>query len=54
MVAVDEEMDKENTGIHMRLRPSMRKFDSKEEDMWEADIEIARYFAYPNNMFTNK
>ncbi|KAL1744025.1 RNA dependent RNA polymerase-domain-containing protein [Schizophyllum fasciatum] len=54
MVAVDEEMDKENTGIHMRLRASMRKFDSTEEAMWEADIEIARHFAYPNNMFTNK
>lgn len=54
MVAVDEEMDKDASGIHMRLRPSMRKFDSREEDMREADIEIARHFAYPNNMFTNR
>ncbi|TRM55345.1 RNA dependent RNA polymerase-domain-containing protein [Schizophyllum amplum] len=50
MVAVDEEMDKDASGIHMRLRPSMRKFDSREEDMREADIEIARHFAYPNNV----
>lgn len=59
MVAVDREMDRVNMArregedpIHMRLRPSMRKFDNKKLD--EADIEIAQAFRAPNVCYLNR
>ena len=59
VVAVDREMDRVNgkrregeDPIHMRLRPSMRKFDNKKLDV--ADIEIAQAFRTPNVCYLNR
>jgi len=56
MVSVDEEMDanQDNSPVIMRLRTSMKKFESTEEDSLEADIEIARSFERPNTSYLNR
>ena len=36
----------------MRLRPSMKKFDTNDED--NAPIEIAEAFERPNNCYLNR
>ena len=41
IVAVDERLE----GVCMRLRPSMDKFQARDES--EAEIEIAKAFVYP-------
>lgn len=48
MVVVDPGL----TGIMMRLRPSMRKFEVHESDMMP--LEIARAFEYPGRMYLNR
>jgi RNA-dependent RNA polymerase len=59
VVAVDREMDNVNENrddgehhIHMRLRPSMRKFENTRVD--EAEIEIAQAFHAPNVCYLNR
>lgn len=52
-MAVDEQLDNNEHGISMRLRPSMRKFENKGAEE-EADIEIARAFDYPNSSYLNR
>ncbi|KAG5645067.1 hypothetical protein DXG03_007157 [Asterophora parasitica] len=52
VVAVDEQLDKRSDGIHMRLRPSMRKFQVSQAEM--ADIEIAQSFEHPNTCYLNR
>ncbi|KAF9010144.1 RNA dependent RNA polymerase-domain-containing protein [Cyathus striatus] len=51
VVSVDEELDKRVDGILMRLRPSMRKFESHAD---EADIEIAMSFTNPGTCYLNR
>ena len=36
----------------MRLRPSMKKFDTNDED--NAPIEIAQAFGHPNTCYLNR
>ena len=36
----------------MRLRPSMKKFDTKDDD--NAPIEIAQAFEHPNTCYLNR
>ncbi|KAF5392927.1 hypothetical protein D9757_001219 [Collybiopsis confluens] len=52
VVVVDRELDKTSGGIRMRLRPSMRKFESNSAD--EADIEISDAFGTPLVAYFNK
>ncbi|TFK30151.1 RdRP-domain-containing protein [Coprinopsis marcescibilis] len=52
VVAVDRELDRHPNGIQMRLRPSMRKFESK--DVESAEIEIAQAFFAPNHCYLNR
>ncbi|KAJ3544083.1 hypothetical protein NMY22_g2912 [Coprinellus aureogranulatus] len=59
VVAVDREMDRVNETrkagehpIHMRLRPSMRKFENKKVE--SANIEIAQAFHAPNVCYLNR
>lgn len=52
VVNVDKELDKNPTGIQMRLRPSMRKFENLGLD--EAEIEIAQAFEHPNMCYLNR
>ncbi|RXW18615.1 hypothetical protein EST38_g7238 [Candolleomyces aberdarensis] len=59
VVAVDREMDNVNKKrsskeppIHMRLRPSMRKFENMRKD--KAEIEIAQAFHAPNVCYLNR
>jgi len=51
-VAVDTQLDKDPRGIHMRLRPSMKKFDTKDVD--NAPIEIVQAFERPNTCYLNR
>ncbi|RXW21516.1 hypothetical protein EST38_g4325 [Candolleomyces aberdarensis] len=58
VVSVDREMDNVNEQrdpgephIHMKLRPSMRKFENS--SMGKADIEIAQAFCAPNVCYLN-
>ncbi|KAI0782232.1 RdRP-domain-containing protein [Abortiporus biennis] len=48
MVAVDDQLE----GIKMRLRPSMRKFEAKQDG--PANIEIARPFDHPVLAYLNR
>ncbi len=43
VVVVDERLK----GIHMSLRPSMKKFTGNERDEGDAEIEIAKAFSHP-------
>ncbi|KAI0719267.1 RdRP-domain-containing protein [Cerioporus squamosus] len=43
VVVVDEHLE----GIHMSLRPSMRKYLANKKDEQEAEIEIAKAFSHP-------
>ncbi|KAF5386830.1 hypothetical protein D9615_001534 [Tricholomella constricta] len=52
VVGVDEELDKRSDGIHMQLRPSMRKFKVSQAET--ADIEIAQAFEHPNTCYLNR
>lgn len=52
VVGVDVHLDGHPDGILMRLRGSMNKFDSKQEDV--ADIEIAQAFERPNTCYLNR
>ncbi|KAJ7578483.1 calcium:hydrogen antiporter [Mycena floridula] len=52
VVGVDRQLDNHPAGIQMRLRHSMKKFESK--DVEEAHIEIARAFERPNMSYLNK
>ncbi|KAJ7766875.1 RNA dependent RNA polymerase-domain-containing protein [Mycena metata] len=54
VVCVDEELDKHPDGILMRLRPSMRKFDSDELKAMSAEIEIAMPFEKANTAYLNR
>ncbi|KAF8969863.1 RNA dependent RNA polymerase-domain-containing protein [Flammula alnicola] len=54
VVVVDEQLDKRGDGIHMRLRPSMRKFEAKKDDIQIAPIEIAQAFEQPNTCYLNR
>ncbi|RDB21103.1 RNA-dependent RNA polymerase 1 [Hypsizygus marmoreus] len=50
VVSVDKHMD-ENDGIIMRLRPSMRKFETSQK---EATIEIVKAFDRPETCYLNR
>ena len=52
MVGVDERLDDHSKGIMMRLRVSMRKFESSQATA--ADIEIAQAFERPNTCYLNR
>ncbi|KAF9526951.1 RNA dependent RNA polymerase-domain-containing protein [Crepidotus variabilis] len=52
VVAIDDELDKLDTGVHMRLRPSMRKFDVANDDV--GILEIAQAFEKPNTAYLNR
>ncbi|KAF8643903.1 hypothetical protein AX16_008919 [Volvariella volvacea WC 439] len=52
VVAVDRLLDHHPSGVEMRLRPSMKKFESR--DVEEADIEIAQAFEHPNPCYLNR
>ncbi|KDR73538.1 hypothetical protein GALMADRAFT_251265 [Galerina marginata CBS 339.88] len=52
VVAIDEQLDKNANGIDMRLRPSMRKFEVKDDEV--APIEIAQAFESPNTCYLNR
>lgn len=54
MVAVDDELDKHPDGILMRLRPSMKKFESDDFQAMNAEIEIAMAFEKPNTAYLNR
>ncbi|KAJ6531309.1 RNA dependent RNA polymerase-domain-containing protein [Mycena capillaripes] len=54
VVAVDEELDKSPDGILMRLRPSMKKFESDDVTAMNAEIEIAMAFEKPNTAYLNR
>lgn len=52
VVAIDEQLDKNGNGIHMRLRPSMKKFEVNDDDI--ASIEIAQAFERPPTCYLNR
>ncbi|KAH9484125.1 putative RNA-dependent RNA polymerase 2 [Psilocybe cubensis] len=52
VVAIDEELDKNESSIHMRLRPSMRKFEVTDNQV--APLEIAQAFELPNTCYLNR
>ena len=52
VLAIDQQLDKDPRGIHMRLRLSMKKFDTNDED--NAPIEIAQAFGRPNPCYLNR
>jgi len=52
VVAVDEQLDKREGGIQMRLRPSMKKFDVLDDEI--APLEIAQAFEVPNTCYLNR
>ena len=52
VLAVDQQLDKDSRGIHMRLRLSMKKFDTNDDD--NAPIEIAQAFGRPNTCYLNR
>ena len=52
VLSVDVQLDKDQRGIHMRLRQSMKKFDTNDED--NAPIEIAQAFGRPNTCYLNR
>jgi hypothetical protein len=54
VVSVDEELDKHPDGILMRLRPSMKKFESDDIKKEEAEIEVAMAFEKPNTAYLNR
>ncbi|KAJ7709483.1 RNA dependent RNA polymerase-domain-containing protein [Mycena rosella] len=54
VVSVDDELDKHPDGILMRLRPSMKKFDSDDVTAMNAEIEIAQAFEKPNTAYLNR
>ncbi|KAF7311429.1 RNA-dependent RNA polymerase [Mycena kentingensis (nom. inval.)] len=54
VVSVDHQLDNHPKGIHMRLRPSMKKFDSDETQKKIAEIEIAMAFASPMTAYLNR
>ncbi|KAK7038067.1 RNA-dependent RNA polymerase [Favolaschia claudopus] len=54
VVAVDTELDKHPDGILMRLRDSMKKFESDDSKSASAEIEIARAFEKPNMAYLNR
>lgn len=54
VVAVDEQLDLRKDGIQMCLRPSMNKFQAKEDDIEIAPIEIAQAFEMPNTCYLNR
>ncbi|KAF7337989.1 RNA-dependent RNA polymerase [Mycena venus] len=54
VVSVDDELDKRPDGILMRLRPSMKKFESDDFMAMSAEIEIAMAFEKPNIAYLNR
>nr|GAT54624.1 calcium:hydrogen antiporter [Mycena chlorophos] len=54
VVGVDSLLDDNPDGIHMRLRRSMRKFDSEDEQKENAEIEIAMAFEKPSTAYLNR
>ncbi|KAF7322454.1 RNA-dependent RNA polymerase [Mycena chlorophos] len=54
VVGVDSLLDDSPDGIHMRLRRSMRKFDSEDEQKENAEIEIAMAFEKPSTAYLNR
>ncbi|KAF7295512.1 RNA-dependent RNA polymerase [Mycena indigotica] len=54
VVRVDPQLDKRTDGIQMRLRPSMRKFESDKEQKENAEIEIAMAFEKPSTAYLNR
>ncbi|PPQ77522.1 hypothetical protein CVT25_011319 [Psilocybe cyanescens] len=52
VVVIDEELDKNGNNIHMRLRPSMRKFEVRDNKI--APLEIAQAFELPNTCYLNR
>ncbi|KAF4614826.1 hypothetical protein D9613_002724 [Agrocybe pediades] len=52
VVVVDETLGNHAGNIHMRLRPSMRKFEVKDNEI--APIEIAQAFELPNTCYLNR
>jgi RNA-dependent RNA polymerase len=49
---LNEQKQPEEPRIHMKLRPSMKKFDNSR--MEKADIEIAQAFSAPNACYLNR
>ncbi|KAJ7217191.1 RNA dependent RNA polymerase-domain-containing protein [Mycena pura] len=54
VVSVDEQLDHHPDGILMRLRPSMKKFDSDDLQAKNAEIEIAMAFERPLTACLNR
>ncbi|KAJ6490593.1 RNA dependent RNA polymerase-domain-containing protein [Mycena vitilis] len=54
VVGVDEELDKHPDGVLMRLRSSMKKFESDDMKASNAEIEIAMAFEKPNTAYLNR
>lgn len=46
------QLDDDPRGIQMRLRPSMEKFKTNDED--DAPLEIAQAFKHPNPCYLNR
>ncbi|KAJ7112452.1 RNA dependent RNA polymerase-domain-containing protein [Mycena crocata] len=54
VVSIDDQLDNNPDGILMRLRPSMKKFDSDDVEAMNAVIEIAMAFKKPNTAYLNR
>ncbi|KAJ7074173.1 RNA dependent RNA polymerase-domain-containing protein [Mycena amicta] len=54
VVSVDAQLDHHPGGIQMRLRPSMKKFESGIEQKENAEIEIAMAFEKPSTAYLNR
>ncbi|CAK5265089.1 unnamed protein product [Mycena citricolor] len=54
VVSVDEMLDKNGKGIMMRLRPSMRKFESDVQQAANAPLEVAMAFEKPSTAYLNR
>ncbi|PPQ67455.1 hypothetical protein CVT24_011512 [Panaeolus cyanescens] len=54
VISVDAFLEKERPGIHMCLRPSMKKFSVSKDAEQLAPIEIAQAFYAPNDCYLNR
>lgn len=57
VISVDPEMDKDPSGIQLRLRSSMGKFESLEDDpslASEVALDIAEVYDRPKKLYLNR
>ena len=57
VISVDPELDKDPAGIQLRLRPSMCKFESLEDDpslASEVALDIAEVYDLPKRLYLNR